>query len=128
MKLSQVVSAYMANNVGSMLDEQQVGKQLMRAVRLYAGHASIAALLPATPMQVTDDIAAHDFELTTGELAIVTPLFNLYCEHANATMLEASRGLGIDVFGRSSSEVLGDIKEQELALPRLCFSIMPELI
>jgi hypothetical protein len=133
MLLSDVVSVYMANNVGSMLDTPAVAKHLMRAIRQYAGHAVVAALPPLTgqahsPIPATDDIAANNFDLNLSELSIIRPLFELYCEHANALMLESSRAMGIDPFGRTSSEVMADIKEYELAMPRLCFFWPPELI
>jgi hypothetical protein len=51
--------------------------------------------------------------LTPGEWAIIKPLFTLYVERESAMHLEASRGLGVDVYGRSVAEVQGDITLME---------------
>jgi hypothetical protein len=48
---------------------------------------------------------------------MIRPLFLLYLERETALQLEASRGMGIDPFGRSSSEVAGDIVQMELGYP-----------
>ena len=50
-----------------------------------------------------------DIWLSHSEWAIIKPLFYLYIERENALHLEASRVLGVDVYGRSVSEVKGDI-------------------
>jgi hypothetical protein len=59
--------------------------------------------------------------LTPSEWAIIQPLFNAYVDHENALRLEASRGLGLDVYGRSSSELASEIKQLEMDLPRKAF-------
>jgi hypothetical protein len=48
-------------------------------------------------------------------------LFLLYVERETALQLEASRGLGLDVFGRSSGEVAGDIAQAEAEMPHRAF-------
>ena len=134
MRISEIVASYMANNVGSMLDEPTVGKLLMLAIRMYAGHATISDMPPLCGVVHSavspddDNFALNDFDLNLSELSIIRPLFDLYCEHGNAIMLEASRSMGIDAYGRSSSEVSGDVKEYEMALPRMAFYCQPELI
>jgi len=50
-----------------------------------------------------------DIWLSHSEWAIIKPLFYLYIERENALHLEASRVLGVDVYGRSVSEVQGEI-------------------
>ena len=60
--------------------------------------------------------------LDYGEYAIIKPLFLLYVERETALQLEASRQLGADVFGRSSSEISGDINNYELQLQKLAFN------
>lgn len=133
MKLSEIVASYVAHNVGSLLDDETVGKHLMRAVRAYAGYATISALPLATDgihsaVPVDDVVDANDFDLNPSELAIVQPLFKLYCEYDNAVMLEASRGLGVDAFGRTTSEITANIQEAEANLPMAAFAMPPELI
>lgn len=66
-------------------------------------------------------VLVTDIELTLSELALIRPLFLLYCERENATHLEASRALGVDVYGRSVAEVTTDIKEYEENLPHRSF-------
>jgi hypothetical protein len=74
--------------------------------------------MPITPTvtQIDSTVA-----LTTSEWAIIQPLFNAYVDHENALRLEASRGLGLDVFGRSVSELAGAITQIEAELPRKAF-------
>jgi hypothetical protein len=45
----------------------------------------------------------------------------LYVERENAVYLEASRGMGLDVYGRSVAEITGDITNFEMELPKLAF-------
>lgn len=56
-------------------------------------------------------------EISVSEWALIRPLFLLYIERENSIQLEASRGLGVDVYGRSSSEIAGDITQMEASLP-----------
>ena len=63
----------------------------------------------------------NDFDITFSELAIIRPLFDLYIELENATMLEATRGQGLDVFGRQTSEIQQDIREIEQDMHRRAF-------
>jgi hypothetical protein len=108
---------------------------LVEAARFYAGYGDIKSLslsddLPGAtgaavsypdPLPVIEagmpvkDIAAIDVEttLSVGEWAIIRPLFVLYVELAQAEALEATRGLGVDVFGRSVAEIRADIKITE---------------
>lgn len=130
MQLSALVAAYMAAlPAGIVLDQQQVERNLKAAVRKYCGYATLTNHLPDdpdtdvhSPVDATNSIAGgQNFDLTPSELAVIEPLFRLYAEMENATSLEASRALGLDVYGRNSSEIAQDIKEKEMDLPRLCF-------
>ena len=56
-----------------------------------------------------NDKILFDIWLSHSEWAIIKPLFYLYIERENALHLEASRVLGVDVYGRSVSEVQGEI-------------------
>ncbi len=100
----------------------------------YTGYGNLVPMsLPVIPDQ---DIAAPTeypeitllTDITVSEWALIRPLFLLYIERENAIQLEASRGMGVDPFGRSSSEVAGDIVQMELSMPHsaglsLAFSI-----
>lgn len=69
-------------------------------------------LAPSLPVKALD-LLNEDVELTTGEWAMVRPLMALYVERENALRLEASRTMGLDVYGRLSSEVTQDILVME---------------
>jgi hypothetical protein len=108
--------------LGLVLTEAEVTTAMVKAVRFFAGYAVLAHFasqaVPVTPTvtQIDNTVA-----LTTSEWAIIQPLFNAYVDHENAIRLEASRGLGLDVFGRSVSEMAGEIKQLEADLPRKAF-------
>ncbi|KVN83499.1 hypothetical protein [Burkholderia ubonensis] len=71
---------------------------------------------PTTPLSADSDI-------TDGEWGIIRPLYLLYVERENARGLEASRGLGVDVYGRTVDQVEADIRQYETQdLPRLAFA------
>ena len=103
---------------GNLLDDTQILAQALAAARFYAGFAAIVSqiVVPA-PTDVADST-----EISLSEWALIRPLFMLYLERENAIQLEASRGMGIDPFGRSSSEVQNDILQAEDAMPLKAFS------
>lgn len=132
MKLSEIVAGYMENlPAGLVVSEVDVTRCLKRATRFYCGYATIrsASLAPDgihTPIDASDSITGtQDFDLNQSEYAIIRPLFELYVELQNATHLEASRGLGVDVYGRSVSEVAQAIQMQEDAMPKQAFYEAP---
>jgi hypothetical protein len=50
-------------------------------------------------------------------------------ERANAVALEASRTLGVEVFGRTVDQVQADIvREEQEIMPRFAFTFGPETI
>lgn len=128
MLLSELVTGYMDNApVGMLLDRPFVERCLKKAVRYYCGYAKLTAG-DLAPDQIHDTIdatngigGAQDFEINPSEYAIIRPLFELYVEHENAMQLEASRGLGVDVFGRPVSEIQQDINQREQDLPKAAF-------
>jgi len=103
-------------------------------IGFYSGYS---ALNPAPPTQIPGQVitAPTSYPEITGstdlhvsEWAIIRPLFLLYIERENALQIEASKGMGIEAFGRMSSEVIADITQMELSLPQnsalsLAFSI-----
>lgn len=105
---------------GVMLEPAAVTAQAVAAATVYRGYARLeehwarlAADPEAEPLAVIDATT----ELTDSEWAVIRPLFLLYVERETAIMLEASRGLGVDVFGRAVSEIATEITqlEQEMA-------------
>lgn len=80
---------------------------------------------PVTPPVYTDPIVrpalpikdlgliTPDVELRPGEWAVIRPLFVLYAERDSAQRLESTRSLGLEVHGRSTSEITGDIRAME---------------
>lgn len=124
MTLLELITEFMASRLtgGLVIDVPDVTKAMLKAVRFYAGYAEVSYFFEQDPSvtpaltQLTDAVT-----LTTSEWAIIQPLFNAYADHENALRLEASRGLGVDVYGRSSSELSAEIKQLELDLPRKAF-------
>lgn len=149
MIIKELAEEYLAALPGLVLDEDQIVKVAIAAARFYAGFGDIASVsqsdvllaapgaAPAAYPVAADpepeqrmalpiknlELITEDTELSTGEWAIIRPLFVLYAEKGNATMLEATRGLGADVFGRSVSEVVQSIELMENeTLPAKCFA------
>ncbi|PFH07858.1 hypothetical protein BCF11_0205 [Collimonas sp. PA-H2] len=133
--------------VGIVLEEETVLAQALAAARYCGGYGTFDALLSATTSALTlpevrnpwessssyprfpvpdnlyptSDFVEIDTPLTQSEWAIVRPLFILYVERENAVYLEASRSLGVDVYGRSASEIAQDIVQKETDVQRLMF-------
>jgi hypothetical protein len=102
---------------GNLLDDGTVLAQAVVATRFYAGYAVIRA------REGTDPVPAIDgtLEISESEWALIRPLFMLYVERETALQLEASRGMGIDPFGRSASEIAAEISQAEADMPRRAF-------
>jgi hypothetical protein len=154
MTLEELAAEYLTARPGVVLDDEQMLQKIVEATRYYAGYGDIRSIsqsdqLPGAPgpgaayptppddepaqraplpVKLLDQIDG-DTVLTVGEWAIVRPLFVLYVELGNATLLEATRGMGQDVFGRSVSEVSQDIALMENeTLPAKCFQMPMETI
>jgi hypothetical protein len=124
MTVAVLVTEFMASRYtgGLVLTDVEVTTAMVKAVRFFAGYASLAHFAnQPTPITPTVTQIDSTVALTTSEWAIIQPLFNAYVDHENAIRLEASRGLGLDVFGRSVSEMAGEIKQLEADLPRKAF-------
>lgn len=102
---------------GNLLDEETILAQAVAATRFYAGYAVIRACESADP---APEIGG-DMEINEAEWALIRPLFLLYVERETALQLEASRGMGIDPFGRSASEISGEIAQAEADMPHKAF-------
>jgi hypothetical protein len=128
--IQDLVDRFLANEkpVTNLLDEPTVLAQAIRAVNAYAGYGALAVHLaipiadpaPVPPTPYPDITGAT--EISVSEWAVIRPLFALYVEHETALQLEASRGMGIEPFGRASSEIEADITNYELDLPHKAFN------
>ena len=110
--------------VGQMLDQHTVMAQAVAAVVTYRGLAQLEEdrqRIEAEPALEPREEIDHETLVSDSEWAILRPLFLLYIERETALMLEASRGLGVDVFGRTASEIASDITAFEQELPRKAF-------
>lgn len=119
--LSEIVQNYLANERvdGNILDEAAILGQALAALRFYAAYALLFAHrdLPKDEKPSID----QNTTVTISEWAIIRGLFLLYVERETALQLEASRALGMDVFGRASSEIANDIAKMEESLPKQAF-------
>lgn len=129
--LSERVSDFLTRErpEGVLLSAEQVIGQALAAVRFYRGYARLEehwARAACDPCQEPVPWLDEDVPLTESEWALIRPLFLLYLERETALMLEASRGLGVDVFGRSTSEIANDIAlaEQEMAHRAFVFPVI----
>ena len=105
-----------AHNMGvsDMLTFDEVNEQAIRACKFASAFVDIEGLsdTDGNPV-VTDGVIDIDTPLTRFEWALISPLFSLYCQRKVALMLEASRPLQVDVFGRSVGEIDGEIRQLE---------------
>ncbi len=104
--------------VGNVLPPDDLLQQAITAAIFYAGYANLAARAGLEKPYPAIDM---DTEITESEWVLIRPLFLLYIERETALQLEASRGMGVDVFGRSSSEIAGDIAQIEMEFPHRAF-------
>lgn len=113
--------------ISNLLDPVQVVALAVKACEAYSGYGALASHLaipiavpPPEPPTPYPEITVAT-AISVSEWSVIAPLFMLYVERENALQLEASRGMGLDPFGRSSSEVAGDIAAMELELPHRAF-------
>lgn len=80
-------------------------------------------IAPSLPIKALGHITDQTV-LSVGEWSLIRPLFVLYTERENAMRLEASRASGLEVYGRTVSEIAGDIDRMESpeGLPSKAFS------
>lgn len=123
LSLSVAVAEYLAvgQTTGNTLAESVVNQLIVDAVRKYMAYADLIERKPLNDdiLTITDITPATT--LTASEWGIIKPLFNLYCEYNNALLLESTRAMGLDVYGRASSEIKQDITIYEDDLPHKCF-------
>jgi hypothetical protein len=115
MTLAKRVETYFeGRNTGCIVPFDSVCALAVAAARFYCGYADI------------EDRAGVSLgaNITDSEWAIIGPLFRLYVDREQALQLESARIMGIDSFGRASSEVEADIRMEEDELPRKAFSMI----
>ena len=125
MRLSKWIDLFLESKpVGIFLERETIESCAVTAVRQFNAYGYFDY------QKVFDSLSDdHSFKIEIDinyciiddEWAIIRPLFDLYVERENAIYLEASRGVGIDVFGRTVSEVNADIAAEEAELPNLAF-------
>ena len=118
----------------NMLHPPQVLALALAAVRKYLGYAELSAhrtqrleweqarafdpsLPKPTPAAINQELV-----VSASEWAIISELWHLYMEREQAKQLEATRSLGADTFGRSTSEIQADINQAHTDLPLRAFS------
>lgn len=104
--------------VSVVLDPATVLAQAVVAAKYYAGFAE---LITNDGVEPPLPAITENTELSNSEWSVIKPLFVLYIERESAIHQEASRGLGLDVFGRSTSEIAQDIANLELNMPMNAF-------
>jgi hypothetical protein len=122
MTLQDLVAAYIAEREpsGMFVAQPETMAAAVRATKFYLGWQDLADPDTTTLAEVRAATV-----LTQGEWAIIGPLFRLYVEADVARLMEASRTAGVELIGRSSSEVAGDIAQMERDLPQLAFMELP---
>lgn len=111
--LADWVDDYLCTAVGVVIDELTVQTQAVDVYRLYAAHAQ---------HDLSDGLAVDmDSMVSQSEWAQIMPLFRLYVERANAIALESAHIYGVELYGRSSSEIANDIAVKEDELKGLAF-------
>lgn len=118
--IASLVDSYLNDErpVSVVIDSSTALAQAVVAAKFYAGYAGLIT---------HDDVApplpaiTSNTELSNSEWTVIKPLFVLYIERESAIHLEASRGLGLDVFGRSTSEIAQDIVNLEMNMPLNAF-------
>lgn len=118
--------------IGNILDDDIILAQCIAAANFYAAygdlfeHLEIEIPSPPPCPRLEFPIITSDTEITMSEWGVIHSLFLIYIEREQALHLEASRGLGVDVFGRSSSEIENDVvsKEEEVKWEAFSFPII----
>lgn len=96
--------------IGVILSDASICGLLITAVRFYVGYTNLSA---SVDHRTTLEEITEETPLTASEWSIIRPLFLLYVERETALQLEATRVMGADPFGRSSSEIAAEIQQVE---------------
>ncbi len=101
-----------------VIDQVTVLALAIAAARFYAGYALLETRIDVDEPYPDID---ENTEISDSEWALIKPLFHLFVERETAIQLEASRGLGVDVFGRLTSEIEQDIARVQSEMPMNAF-------
>lgn len=126
-KLKELVSDFEEKErpLASLLDTESLIATAVAATRFYAGYSGLCSEKhdDGHPLVPSFDNITGETEINTSEWALIRPLFLLYVEKEEARQLEASRGMGLDPYGRSSSEIQSEITQYETELARKAFCV-----
>jgi hypothetical protein len=102
---------------GLFIDGAGVLQCAIHAARFYAGWATLED--PTARSGVFSVTGATT--VTPDEWAIIKPLFMLYVERESAVAIESSRVMGVELVGRDSSTIAGEIQQVETELPQKAY-------
>jgi hypothetical protein len=110
--LLDLAETYRSENrpVVQLLEPEEILAQIIKATEYLDGYAELEDHrdgVKACPRIRPETV------LNESEVALIWPLFLLYCERESVLYAEASRGLGLDSFIRPSSEIAQDIYQVE---------------
>lgn len=119
MTLKDRLAAWLAcQPVGCVLDAPELTAIVLAAATRFSGYAQFEADDGISPLVISEDLDVND-----GEWALIGDLFALYVERAAASLVEMSRGSGLDQYCRSVTEIEGDIRAMHDDFPRRVFCI-----
>ena len=119
MTLKDRLAAWLAcQPVGCVLDAPELTAIVLAAATRFSGYAQFEADDGISPLVISEDLDVSD-----GEWALIGDLFALYVERAAASLVEMSRGSGLDQYCRSVTEIEQDIRAMHDDFPRRVFCI-----
>lgn len=114
---------------GSMLTPEDIGLCAVNAALFASAFIDFEGVTDfEVEPELGDEPIVLDMELSRYHWTLISPLFSLYCQRKEAILLEASRPLMVEVFGRTVSEIDSEIRQLEddfsrRTFMRTCFSI-----
>ena len=119
MTLKDRLAAWLAcQPVGCVLGAPELTAIVLAAATRFSGYAQFEADDGISPLVISEDLDVND-----GEWALIGDLFALYVERAAASLVEMSRGSGLDQYCRSVTEIEQDIRAMHDDFPRRVFCI-----
>ena len=119
MTLKNRLAAWLAcQPVGCVLDAPELTAIVLAAATRFSGYAQFEADDGISPLVISEDLDVND-----GEWALIGDLFALYVERAAASLVEMSRGSGLDQYCRSVTEIEQDIRAMHDDFPRRVFCV-----
>ena len=119
MTLKDRLAAWLAcQPVGCVLDAPELTAIVLAAATRFSGYAQFEVDDGISPLVISEDLDVND-----GEWALIGDLFALYVERAAASLVEMSRGSGLDQYCRSVTEIEQDIRAMHDDFPRRVFCV-----